>query len=332
MTLPASCGRFGYDPAATPSKGGKDASIVVVDSGLGGGDSGGAGGAGTGAVTGSAGGAGAGGVTASSGGTESAATGFDAASDAGAGGAAHDASSTDATDGAPRCRLAPQPLADWCTEVPELPAAAVIDGEVECGLEVRRVTPVAYNLTSTPDSTIDYAIAWSADGLYLYARVIDPVVLPAPAADPPWEGDSVEFYVDGDGTYAAPPAYDADTRQLIIAAPQGSTPSTRAETYAVPPTGVAWTSTKFGAFLRSDGYVVEALLTASDLGLTTWLLEAGRHVGFDVGLNVSAATPDGGTQGTRIGQYFLRVDTALTAGHPFQSVTAFCNPVLVARP
>lgn len=328
VTSPASCGRFGYEPAATLSKGGKDASSVVVDSGPGSGDSGGAGGAGTGGVTASSGGTETGGVTASSGGTGSA----DAASDAGAGGAAQDASSTDATDGGPRCRLAPQPLADWCTEIPELPAPAVIDGEVECGLELRRITPVAYTLMSTPDSTIDFAIAWSADGLYLYARVIDPLVLAAPAADPPWEGDSVEFYVDGDGTYTAPPAYDADTRQLVIAAPQGGAPSTRAESYAVPPAGVAWTSTKFGAFPRSDGYVVEALVTASDLGLATWLLAAGRHIGFDVGLNVSAATPDGGTQGTRIGQYFLRVDTALTAGHPFQSVTAFCNPVLVARP
>jgi hypothetical protein len=208
-------------------------------------------------------------------------------------------------DGAARCTLKPQALSDWCAEIPLLPAPPVIDGELECGLVVRAVVPQAYNLLDPPDSTMDYAIAWSGAGLYFYVRIHDPVVLPAPAELPPWEGDSVELYVDSDGVYGAPPAYDPATRQLIIAAPVSGR-TARAETYAVPPTGVAWTSTQFASFPTADGYVVEALVTAADLGVPSWDLVSGNRVGFDLGLNVSGATPDAGTQGTRIGQLFLK--------------------------
>jgi hypothetical protein len=143
-----------------------------------------------------------------------------------------------------------------------LPAPPVIDGELECGLAVRAVVPQAYNLPDPPDSTVDYAIAWSDAGLYFYVRVHAPVVLPAPVGLPPWEGDSVELYVDADGIYGAPPAYDPATRQIIIAgAVSGRT--VRAETYAVPPTGLTWTSTQFASFPAADGYVVEALVTAA---------------------------------------------------------------------
>jgi hypothetical protein len=136
------------------------------------------------------------------------------------------------------------------------------------------------------------------------------------------------FRVDADGIYGAPPAYDPATRQIIIAgAVSGRT--ARAETYAVPPTGVTWTSTQFASFPAADGYVVEALVTAADLGIPSWDLVSGNKVGFDLGLNLSGATPDAGTQGTRIGQFFLKAEATPT-GHPFQSVTAFCNPVLTA--
>jgi hypothetical protein len=234
-------------------------------------------------------------------------------------------------DGASRCTVAPQSIADFCTEIPELPASPLIDGELECGLAVHPVTPRDFNDSSAPDATVDYAIAWREDGIYFYAAVHDPAVIPAPLADPPWEGDSVELYVDSDGVYGAPPAYDAATRQLVIAAPDVGAQSTRAETYAVPPTGVAWTSTQFAAYSQPFGYVVEAFVTAADLGLASWVLRADDTIGFDVGLNLSASTPDGGTQGARIGQYFLNVDPSSATGHPFQTVSAFCNPMLLAR-
>jgi len=336
LSLPMSCGRVGYDPSG-PSKRavdrGGDASTNVVDSGNGGfpaedGASIGDGGAlfGAGGAAGNPGSGGSSGKSSPSGGSSGTTTGSGGAPALDSGVVA-DAALPDAARG---CRFTPQALADWCTEVPELPAPAVIDGELDCGLVARPITPVAYNLMGTPDATIDYAVAWSAEGLYFYAAVHDPVVLPAPSGDPPWEGDGLELYVDSDGVYGAPPAYDAATRQVIIAAPAGSMPSARAETYAVPPTGVTWTSTRFEAFPRPDGYVIEAVVSAADLGLSTWALTAGSHVGFDVGLNVSGPNADAGTQGTRIGQYFLRVDPSVT-GHPFQNVAAFCNPTLVAR-
>jgi hypothetical protein len=324
----ASCGRVGYDLTSRSAAGGRDASVQVVDSGRGDGSAAatGSGGVSPGGASSTGGGAGA----------RDARAGHDAGSSSG--GAAPLDSGTNAgarkdaaIDTGPRCMLSPQSLADWCAELPELAAPAVIDGVLECGLATRVVVPKAYNVAGSPDATIEYALAWSAEGLYFYAAVRDPVVLPAPAADPPWEGDSVELYVDSDGVYDSPPKYDPATRQIVIAAPDGGVPARRAQIYAVPPDGVAWTSTHFASYPRPDGYVAEALVDAADLGLVTWPLAAGDHVGFDIGLNVSAETKDGGTQGTRIGQYFLRVDTTLTAGHPFQSVTAFCNPVLVGR-
>ncbi len=327
----ASCGRVGYDLTSRSGDTRRDASMQVVDSGP------------PDAGTAGSGGVSSGGASSTSGG----AAGHDAAPSAGGaaqrdgaagreggardGGAQKDAGVDAVADAGARCPLPPQVLSDWCTELPELAASAVLDGEPECGLSTRTIAPQAYNGGGMPDATIEYAIAWSAEGLYFYAQVHDPVVLPAPAADPPWEGDSVELYVDSDGVYDAAPMYDPGTRQIVIAAPSGGVPAMRAQIYAVPPNGVTWTSTRFASYPRPDGYVVEAIVDDADLGLSTWPLAAGDHVGFDVGLNVSAETEDGGTQGTRIGQYFLRVDTTLAAGHPFQTVTAFCNPVLVAR-
>jgi hypothetical protein len=334
FVLFAGCGRVGYDlstGAAQKSVRDRDAADgVPTDSGAGDAHVG-TGGAGStvggegGVSVGSGGRSGDGGTTSAAGGTD-ARVPLDAGRHDG-GGFTPDGGRT---DGATGCALVPQALADWCTELPELPAPPVIDGELECGLEARAVVPAAYNLSGTPDATMDYAVAWTDGGLYVYASVHDPAVLPAPSADPSWQGDSLEIYVDSDGVYGAPPAYDPATRQIVVAAPLGAATSTRAETYAVPPTGVAWTSTQFAACVKPYGYVVEAFVTASDLGLSSWPLAAGSSVGFDLGLNVSGATADAGTQGTRIGQYFLRADATPT-GHPFQSVTAFCNPVLVSR-
>jgi hypothetical protein len=335
--LVAGCGRVGYELASGAraervSDGGDVTGIV--DGGAGGGTAGGgtagAGAAGSGGssidMSGGRGGTGGNGATAggaSQGGTDAAPpdSGHDSGSIGDAG--------PDGGGGGARCTLAPQALSDWCTGIPSLGAPPVIDGELECGLAIRTVVPQAYNLPDTPDSTVEYAIAWGDAGLYFYVVVHDPAVLPAPLGAPPWEGDSVELYVDSDGVYSAPPAYDSTTRQIIIAAP-GAATTARAETYAVPPTGIAWTSTQFASFPTADGYVVEALITAADLGLASWDLIAGNSLGFDLGLNVSGATADAGTQGTRIGQFFLKAEATPT-GHPFQGVTAFCNPVLTAR-
>jgi hypothetical protein len=331
VTLVAGCGRVGYElSSGARAEGVSDGGDVtgIHDSGAGGGiASGGTAGNGGSSIVMSGGQGGTGGDASTGGGAPQG--GADAAPpDSG-----HDSGSIgdagpDGAGGAV-CALSPQPLSDWCTGIPSLGSPPVIDGELECGLALRAVVPQAYNLPDLPDSSMDYAIAWGDAGLYFYVVVHDPAVLPAPAGSPPWEGDSVELYVDSDGVYSAPPVYDSATRQIIIAAP-GAARTARAETYAVPPTGVAWTSTQFASFPTADGYVVEALITAADLGLSSWALVAGNSIGFDLGLNVSGATPDAGTQGTRIGQFFLKAEATAT-GHPFQGVTAFCNPVLTAR-
>jgi hypothetical protein len=305
--LLAGCGRVGYEliptvragkQAGNPMSGGSDAAVDASGSGASGAGGGGAGGASAG----------------------------------GRGGTTLDASRSrpDAApfDAAPACTLVPLTLTDWCTEIPELAAAPVIDGALDCPLALRSVVPLGFAGTGTPDAVVDYAIAWFVGGLYFYVAVHDPVVVPAAPADPVWEGDAVELFVDDDGAYTSAPLFDAvGTRQFVVGAP----PSARAAVYSQGAgANVPWTSTAFAARSTSDGYAVEALVSAADLGRATWTLASRANVGFDLAIDASYPTAtQTGAEGHRLGQYFLHLATGVT--EPYRNVAAFCNPKLVAR-
>jgi hypothetical protein len=260
-----------------------------------------------------------------------------AAGTAGSGGS-HDAGA----DGTvPACPLSPQPVADYCVSLPQLPAPASIDGELDCGLALNPLTAVGWTGGALPpDASAEYAVAWRLDGLYFYVRVHDPLVVPAPVTRDIWEGDGIELFVDSDGVYAAPPAYDSPgTRQFTTSA-AGMASVARGQIWAYPlPRGgalpAAWLSTTFRSFPKPDGYVLEAFVVAADLGLATWALSAGARVGVDVGVDVSYPDADAsGAYGHRLGQYFMSVDLAPPDGgvaSPFVNTEAFCNPTLVGR-
>ena len=329
LSLSAGCGRIGYElqhERAAASRTSVDTKDSSVDA-----SQGGAPGAG-GSIS-----VGTGGAPAQSGGSGGTAPD---ASVAGAGGRITDAGSRapDAGPDSATCRTPVSGVSDYCVELPSLPDPPVIDGLLECGVLLKPVTPIGWTGGVTPpDATAEYAVAWRADGVYFFVRVHDATLVPAGPSQRTWEGDAVELFVDDDGTYRSPPAYDVPgSRQLIVAAPENAiTPETRGELWAFGNNGSfeKWGSNEFGAYPVSDGYVVEAFVRAPDLNLPSIALAAGAHIGMDLSIDVSypsPQSPDAAEPGNRLGQYFLQVGEtdAGTLLPPFD-VRAFCRPVLV---
>jgi len=244
---------------------------------------------------------------------------------------AADAAPPDAPDAAP-----PRAI---CEQLPHLAEAPAIDGVIETALVASSFEVGGWK--GPPDgppagNVASVAAGWWSGGLYIWVAVTDPERLPPPTPNPTWCGDGVELYADHDGSVIAPPGYDEiGTRQLVMVAPaDDATPVTRGELFRQTALIGDWLG-KFESYPREGGYVAEAIITAADLGLEAWPLEAGQRVGFDLAVNVSntdATTEEPNCPtGTRLGQYFLRVDPAdatACAGHPYCDAAAFCTPVL----
>lgn len=225
----------------------------------------------------------------------------------------------------------------YCTEVPGLGAAPTIDGVLEPGLLLETSPQLGW---ITPDRPIPsghdarFAIAALADGLYVFAEVRNPVRVVAAPKEDVYCGDAIELFVDADGVFPGTetlPNYEEDTVQLIIAAPETEVdPSARATRFRPPMKLDAWT----GNFLMQPvpgGYVFEALITASDIGIASWSLAPGQHLGFDLGINISyddGTTEEGALCPKRMGQYFLNIDSSQAFGAdqlPYRNVQAFCR-------
>jgi hypothetical protein len=237
-----------------------------------------------------------------------------------------------------------RPTVDYCVNIPYLRATPVIDGAIEPGLTLQTMPATLWS--ATPRSagaafpagvSTQFAVAWRADSLYFFVRVIDPSRVPASPAHAPYCGDSVEIYVDDNGMSTVAEKYDVSgTRQFVVAAPENDSMSVVRASVGSPSGNSRWTSTQFGAFPIAGGYTIEARIRAVDLGLPTWTLAAGNHVGIDLGTNVSYDTrqPDGCSiaapqlQGSRLGYYILRLVTPRRYGderdYPFKTPDAFC--------
>ncbi len=230
------------------------------------------------------------------------------------------------------------PAVPHCSELPYLDQAPVLDGTIEAGMILETVAPVGWREPSTPlpaGHEMRYAAGWRPEGLYFYLEVTDPDRNTAPAGEDVWMGDSVEIYVDHDGSFDTDPPYydDQGTRQFFVAAPsEDGVPGTRAQ-IRIPmgtynPWDAGWISLPTGF-----GYVVEAFVTAPDLDLASWSLAAGQAVGFDLAHNVSVPPGDTGVDGNRLSQYFLKVRDPLQGesfDYPFMNESVFCAAVLAA--
>jgi len=243
-----------------------------------------------------------------------------------------DASPSDARADADGC-VSRGPAPDYCSAIPALGAPPVIDGVLDCGLSLRPLVPQGWTGPSPLPSDVSatYAVGYRPDGLYFYVVVVDPTRIPPRLGDEAWRGDGIELYVDADGVFTAPPAFDdPGTRQAEITAPVDAvTPSTRAQLYVWMGARSDWTSPNFIAVPTPTGYAVEAFVAAAELGLATWKLSAGARVGMDLAINVSDPSTSAydPNDGYRLGQYFLRVTTGSNPP-PFSNVDAFCLPTL----
>jgi hypothetical protein len=240
-----------------------------------------------------------------------------------------------APDSASDASCATSIVTDYCSFIPSLPAAPVIDGILDCGPALVAMTAEGWTgpspLPAFPSgNSASIAAAWRSNGLYVYVQVTTPVVIAAETGSPPFDGSGAEVFVDSDGVYQNPPNYDnPGTIQLVAAAPQNtSTPARVGEGYRNAVDQGPWASTQFGTFPTSTGFVFEAFIVGTDLGVTNWLLASGNHIGFDIAVDVSYPTASTtGPQGHREGQYFLHVG-ASPIGEPYADPRAFCVPTL----
>jgi hypothetical protein len=261
----------------------------------------------------------------------------DAGTDAGSARDAGDPDAGDGTDAATTdsgdAGCASIAAEDVCTGIAALPTAPVIDGELDCGLELAAITPTAWNGTPALPAghTTEVAVAHRPDGLYVYVEVRGQVPAPHPSTDPIYCGDAIELYLDADGVIDTAGAYDAPgTMQLIVAAPASdAAPNAHAERFLQGTTQGAWTSTAWRVRWLADGYALEAFVVAADLGLSTWSPDG--SIGLDLVIDVAgpASSPDLRC-GLQLGQYFLRVQPDATGcgGEPWCDARAFCVPAL----
>jgi hypothetical protein len=272
--------------------------------------------------------------------------GLDASAESGD---ATDAPATPDTGADSSCSMT-SAVVDYCTELPPLPAAPVIDGVLDCGPALVSFTAVGWR-GAVPlfpaGNSASVAAAWRPDGIYVFMAVTTPAAFPADPTSQVYYGAGVEVFVDDDGAYANPPAYDnPGTMQVIATAPAPpdagayATPDASADAAvdaltdgpvdapadapaAVPNDGHRgvhyrnevllgpWSPSEFGTFPTPGGFVFEGFITAADLGLSSWTLAAGQSVGFDVAVDVSFTTFGMvGFEGHRAGQYFFHVGSS----------------------
>jgi hypothetical protein len=211
-----------------------------------------------------------------------------------------------------------------CEHLPRLPQPPVIDGKLECGLAL---TPLANGAAQAPERSVQFAAAVSDAGLYLYVAVAgQPISLHAPD-QPLFCGDAVELFVDADGALDPQGAYDSKgTLQFVIAA---AGPTIEAAKYMQGKPFGPWVSNNLAVTSTADGYTVETLIGAADLGLWSW--QPAGQLGFDLAVDFAASGPasDAVCSSART-QTFLKVapDLPPCAGQPWCDTRSFCGPRL----
>jgi hypothetical protein len=255
--------------------------------------------------------------------------------DAGLDAAPPDAMAPDAAPpdaGPPVCE--PVAPSSYCSELPPLAAAPVLDGVLDCGPALLAITEAGWNgSTALPAShSARMAAAWRPNGIYVYVEVSG-TPRPHPSGTDLYCGDAIEFYADHDAVVDSSGNYaDPGTRQFVVGAPSEASPGTiEAFEFVEGSNWGPWETTDLKTARRDDGYSVEAFISAGDLDLTAW--SPGTRVGLDIAIDVSAPS---GTSGLRCGllrgQYFLRVGGAAGSacgGEPWCDARAFCTPMLL---
>ena len=224
------------------------------------------------------------------------------------------------------------PSLDVCVGFGALPAPPVIDGTLDCGVPLWSMPVVVASGPGPIPANIQAVIgaAWRPDGLYFFVSVsgAGPDRYPAPSSEVAWCGDAVELFVDQDGIFPNAPSYnDPGTAQLVaIAPPATDQVSTAGQVFRDGNELGPWNG-QFISRATDDGFVTEAFITASDLGLASWSLSAGANVGLDVSVDLGSATDPG--DGARLGQFTIQLpDYTPTGCAAGCDVGEFCVPQL----
>jgi hypothetical protein len=179
-----------------------------------------------------------------------------------------------------------------------------------------------------PTYRVEARVAWHPEGLYLHATVIDDDVLPS-AQPAPWCGDALHVFVDDDGSFESPPAYDdPGTAQVIVRAPDamGMTDGSRWDPASERG---PWPEDDYVATRTDSGWVVETFLRRTRLGrVSAW--SVGERLAWNVFVSVSGRPGDSEEDFLcgfgRKGDYGFFDDGAES---PHSSTSAFCNVALV---
>jgi hypothetical protein len=215
--------------------------------------------------------------------------------------------------------------------LPALLRTPAIDGSLECGLVSSPMQPLGWNgLSPSPEKRASYAAAWHRDGLYVYVEVHGALTVPHPSGQPIFCGDAVELFVDADAESDDAGTYDATgTMQFVIAAPSGGQPMD-AWRFIQGNSQGAWIAKALQVSALSDGYSVEAFVTAADLGLWQW--NPSQQLGFSLAIDVTDPAASRSGCETKTGQFFLRLGDPRGScpGEPWCDAKAFCDPELLS--
>jgi hypothetical protein len=218
---------------------------------------------------------------------------------------------------------------DYCAALPALSKVPVIDGELDCGPALVTLEGVGWTgpESSPVNHKTSFAAAWREDGLYVYVQVRGQVPVPHPADQPIFCGDGIELYIDADGDVDKAGNYNkSGAVQLVVSAPSTQEGLTLdAERFLNGISQGVWLSNGIKTVMSSDGYDLEAFITAGDLGLGEW--PSSGRVGFDIAINLGGDSNGADPNcGSRLGQYFLRVTSPSKAcsGAPWCDTRAFC--------
>lgn len=228
----------------------------------------------------------------------------------------------------------------YCDKLHLLSDPPIIDGLVDGSLPLQPIVPQAFRFhADNPEPykslpagvSMSYAAAWRPDGLYFFLDIVDPNYVPAPDTANEWAGDGAEIYVDHDAVFAPPGSYDAlGTNSFIFEAPPVSGDLGIAAGYYTPYARQGDFAGQWISQKTPSGYVVEAFIAASDLGMESWTISVESSLAFDLGHNVSFPEESTATSDfNRLGQYFLQVADPFTdveADYPFYNSAVFCTP------
>lgn len=236
-----------------------------------------------------------------------------------------------AVDAAPDA--APSFSGPYCESMPFLTTTPTLDGVVEPGLVPEAIDPPL--LWSNPSEDIlpghetRYAVAALPDGMYFFIHSDNPVRQPPTESQEIYCSDGLEIYLDSDAQLQPPEVYpdnyQSDAIQIIFAAPVDDlTPSTRTMRYRSGVSLGEFTG-DFATIPVSGGYVVEAIVRASDIGIASWTPMSATQIAFNIGINLSRDDASPATAcNTFLGQYTLNDDPTNDLRRPFEYTSTFC--------